>query len=104
MTTKILSLLCVIGFAGFCIAQDQSPTPGQEQEPTKHRTHKKATTTEASADTAASPSASSSPAASPKAKRTRKQESAATAASPAASPAASAKGKHSKATAAAAAS
>ena len=82
MTTKILALLCVVGFAGVCVAQEQSPTPGQE--PTKHRSHKKAKTTESTADTAASPSAAASPAASPKAKRTHKKAEAISAASPAA--------------------
>ena len=108
MTTKIFALLCVIGFARVCIAQDQSPSPGEPstKEPTKHRAHKKVETT-AAAETAASPSSAASPAASPKAKRAHKQAEAATSASPAASPAASPKGKraaHTKAGAAAAAS
>ena len=92
MTTKILALLCVVGLAGVCVAQDQSPSPGasQEQQPTKHRGRKKA---ESTASTAESPSAAASPAASPKAKRTRKKAEATTAASPAESPAASPKGK-----------
>src|SRR5438067_10096380 len=83
MTTKIFALLCVIGFAGVCIAQDQSPSPG-EQEPTK-RADKKAETTASAAETAASPSAAASPAASPKAKRAHRQAAAAAAASPSAS-------------------
>jgi len=89
MTTKIFALLCLIGFAAVCIAQDQSPTPAQSPEPTKHRAHKKAETTASAADTAASPSTAASPAASPKAKRARKQATAAAAASP--SPSASPK-------------
>lgn len=95
MTPKIFVLLCVIGFAGICIAQDQSPSPGEPsaKEPTK-RAHKKAETTASEAETAASPSEAASPAASPKAKRAHKQAEAATAANPAASPAASPKGKH----------
>ena len=86
MTTKIFVLLCVIGFAGVCIAQDQSPSPGESpaKEPTK-RAHKKAETTASAAETAASPSAAASPAASPKAKRAHKQAVAATTASPSAS-------------------
>ena len=74
MTIKIFALLCVIGFAGVCIAQDQSPTPGEPsaKEPTK-RAHKKAETTASEAQTAASPSTAASPAASPKAKRAHKQ-------------------------------
>jgi len=67
MTTKIFALLCVIGFAAVCIAQDQSPSPGESpaQEPTK-RAHKKAETTARPAETAASPSAAASPALLPK--------------------------------------
>jgi hypothetical protein len=86
MTTKIFALLCVIGFAAVCIAQDQSPSPGESpaQEPTK-RAHKKAETTASAAETAASPSAAASPAASPKAKRAHRPAEAATAASPSAS-------------------
>lgn len=96
MTTKILALLCVVGLAGVCIAQDQSsPSPGAspQQTPTKHRGRKKAESTASSAETAESPSAAASPASSPKAKRTRKKAEATTAASPAESPAASPKGK-----------
>ena len=87
MTTKILALLCVIGFAGVCIAQDQSPTPGEPsaKEPTKGAHKKKAETTASAAETAASPSAAASPAASPKAKRAHRQAVAATTASPSAS-------------------
>src|SRR5215468_9262601 len=93
MTTKILALFCVVGLAGICIAQDQSPpSPGAspEQEPTKHRAHKKAESTASTAESAESPSAAASPAASPKAKRTHKKAEATTAASPAESPAAAA--------------
>jgi hypothetical protein len=53
MTTKIFALLCVIGFAGVCIAQDQSPTPAESpspsQTPAKHRAAKKAKATPAPA-------------------------------------------------------
>ena len=94
MTTKMLALLCVFGLAGVCIAQDQSaPSPGASQEPTKHRSHKKAESSASTAQTAESPSAASSPAASPKAKRTHKKAESTTAASPAESPAASPHGK-----------
>jgi hypothetical protein len=86
MTTKFLALITAIGFAGVCITQAQSPTPGespaQSPSPTKSRTHKKAGTAAASAEA----TASASPAASPKAKRGRKKAAAVAAASPAASP------------------
>src|SRR5213596_3519552 len=82
MTTKFFTLISIIGFAGVCIAQAQSPTPGespaQSPSPAKQRAHKKAQTT-SSAETSASPAAS------PKAKRVSKKKEAATAASPAAS-------------------
>jgi hypothetical protein len=46
MTTKFLALISAIGFAGVCIAQAQSPTPGespaQSATPAKHRAVKKA--------------------------------------------------------------
>jgi hypothetical protein len=88
MTTKFFTLISIIGFAGVCIAQAQSPTPGESpaQSPTaaKHRTHKKAQTTASPVETAA-PSTAASPAASPKPKRVSKKKEAATAASPAAS-------------------
>ena len=88
MTTKFFTLISIIGFAGVCVAQAQSPTPGESpaQSPTaaKHRTHKKAQITASPVETAA-PSTAASPAASPKAKRVSKKKEAATAASPAAS-------------------
>src|SRR5262249_57443772 len=77
MNTKFLALICVIGVAGVCIAQAQSPTPAES--PTKHRAHKKADTAASSASTAASPS----PAASPIAKRGHKKTETATASNPA---------------------
>src|ERR1051325_11321167 len=62
MTTKILPLLCVIGFAGACIAQDQSPTPAESpspsQTPAKRRAMKKSKATPAPAT---HPTPSSSP-------------------------------------------
>jgi pyruvate/2-oxoglutarate dehydrogenase complex dihydrolipoamide acyltransferase (E2) component len=81
MTKKIFALLCVIGFAGVCIAQDQSPSPAESpaQAPTKRRAHKKAETTASPAETGASASPAASPAASPKAKRGAKKERAAAA-------------------------
>jgi hypothetical protein len=78
MTTKFFTLVTVIGFAGVCIAQAQSPSPeespAQSPTPAKHRASTKAQAT-------ASPAAS--PATSPKAKRGSKK--AAAAPSPAAS-------------------
>jgi len=80
MTTKSFALISVIGFAGVCIAQAQSPTPGESPTksptPAKHRAVTKAQAT-------VSPAAS--PATSPKAKRGSKKAAAAAAASPAAS-------------------
>jgi len=80
MTTKFFTVVTVIGFAGVCIAQAQSPTPGESPAksptPAKHRASTKAQAT-------ASPAAS--PATSPKAKRGSKKAAAAAAASPAAS-------------------
>ena len=80
MTTKFFTVVTVIGFAGVCIAQAQSPSPGespaQSPTPAKHRASTKAQAT-------ASPAAS--PATSPKAKRRSKKAAAAAAASPAAS-------------------
>src|SRR5436309_2999749 len=68
MTTKSFALISVIGFAGVCIAQAQSPTPGespaQSPTPAKHRAVTKAQAT-------VSPAAS--PAVSPKAKRAAKK-------------------------------
>lgn len=81
MTTKFFTLVTVIGFAGVCIAQAQSPTPAespaQSATPAKHRASTKAQAT-------ASPAAS--PATSPKAKRGSKKAAATAAATPAASP------------------
>ena len=80
MTTKSFALISVIGFAGVCIAQAQSPTPGESPTksptPAKHRAVTKAQAT-------VSPAAST--ATSPKAKRGSKKAAAAAAASPAAS-------------------
>jgi len=80
MTTKILSLIFAIAFAGVCIARAQSPTPAespaQSPTPAKHRASTKAQAT-------VSPAAS--PATSPKAKRGSKKAAATAAASPAAS-------------------
>jgi len=80
MTTKFFTVVTVIGFAGVCIAQAQSPTPGESPAksptPAKHRASTKAQAT-------VSPAAS--PATSPKAKRGSKKAAAAAAASPAAS-------------------
>jgi len=46
MITKISALIAVVGFAGVCIAQDQSPSPAESpsasQSPAKHRAAKKA--------------------------------------------------------------
>jgi len=80
MTTKFFTVVTVIGFAGVCIAQAQSPTPGESPAksptPAKHRASTKAQATVSSA---------ASPATSPKAKRGSKKAAAAAAASPAAS-------------------
>jgi hypothetical protein len=63
MTTKFLALIAVIGFAGVCVAQAQSPTPAESPSPSstpaKHRAVKKAKTTPAPA---AHPAPSQSPA------------------------------------------
>ena len=81
MTTKFLALISAIGFAGVCIAQAQSPTPGespaQAATPAKHRAATKA-------KAATSPAAS--PAASPKARRGAKKGEAMAAAHPTPSP------------------
>jgi len=51
MTTKFFTVVTVIGFAGVCIAQAQSPTPGESPAksptPAKHRAVKKAQATAA---------------------------------------------------------
>ena len=81
MTTKSFALISVIGFAGVCIAQAQSPTPGespaQSPTPAKHRAVTKAQAT-------VSPAAS--PAVSPKAKRAAKKPHATAAGHPTPSP------------------
>src|SRR5438034_1582488 len=81
MTTKSFALISVIGFAGVCIAQAQSPTPGespaQSPTPAKHRASTKAQAT-------VSPAAS--PAVSPKAKRAAKKPHATAAGHPTPSP------------------
>jgi hypothetical protein len=81
MTTKSFALISVIGFAGVCIAQAQSPTPGespaQSPTPAKHRAVTKAQAT-------VSPAAS--PAVSPKAKRAAKKPQATAAGHPTPSP------------------
>jgi hypothetical protein len=70
MTKRFLTLVFVIGLAGACVVQAQSPTPG-----------------ESPAGATASSAPAESPAGAPKAKRGRKKAEAGTAASPAASPA-----------------
>jgi len=81
MTTKSFALISVIGFAGVCIAQAQSPTPGESPAksptPAKHRAVTKAQAT-------VSPAAS--PAVSPKAKRAAKKAQATAAGHPTPSP------------------
>jgi hypothetical protein len=81
MTTKFLTLILVIGFAGVCIAQGQSPSPGESPaespSPAKERAVEKAQAT-------ASPAAH--PTASPKAKRGAKKAQATAAAHPTPSP------------------
>jgi hypothetical protein len=53
MITKISALIAVVGFAGICISQAQSPTPAESpsasQAPAKHRAIKKAKATPAPA-------------------------------------------------------
>jgi hypothetical protein len=53
MVTKISALIAVVGFAGICISQAQSPTPAESpspsQTPAKHRATKKAKATPAPA-------------------------------------------------------
>jgi hypothetical protein len=81
MTTKFLALISAIGFAGVCIAEAQSPTPGES--PAQAATPaKQGAATKAKAAT--SPAAS--PAASPKAKRGAKKAEARAAAHPTPSP------------------
>ena len=79
MTTKFVVLISVIGLAGICLVQAQSPTPGESPvaspSPAKHRMHKKA---EATASPAAPIAASPSPAE----KRTRKTKKTTAATSP----------------------
>ena len=72
MITKISALIAVVGFAGTCILQAQSPTPAES--PAKHRAAKKAHATPSPTGVAASASPAASPAASPKAKRGAKKE------------------------------
>jgi hypothetical protein len=77
MTTKLLTLISVIGFASTCVVQAQSPTPGESP-----------AASPSPAEKAASPSPGESPTASPKAKPTPKKAKAERkAASPVASPA-----------------
>ena len=80
MNSKFFAFVSVIGLAGICVVQGQSPTPAESPaaSPAKHRTHKKA---EATASPAAGTEASPSPAA----KRGRKAKTTA-ASSPAVSP------------------
>jgi hypothetical protein len=53
MITKISPLIALVGFAGICISQAQSPTPAESpspsQTPAKHRAMKKAKATPAPA-------------------------------------------------------
>lgn len=53
MNTKFFTLIAVIGFAGLCVVQAQSPTPAESpspsQTPAKHRIAKKAKATPAPA-------------------------------------------------------
>src|SRR5438045_9149523 len=62
MITKISALIAVVGLAGICISQAQSPTPAESpspsQTPAKQRTMKKAKATPAPAT---HPTPSSSP-------------------------------------------
>jgi len=74
MVTKISALIAVVGFAGICISQAQSPTPAESPSPAKHRAAKKAGAGASPAGVAASPSPAASPAGSPKAKRGAKKE------------------------------
>src|SRR5258708_2074306 len=59
MTTKVFALISVIGFAGVCIVQAQSPTPGESPAqlpaPAKHRAVKKAQPTPSPAQVTTSP-------------------------------------------------
>jgi pyruvate/2-oxoglutarate dehydrogenase complex dihydrolipoamide acyltransferase (E2) component len=72
MITKISALIAVVGLAGICVSQAQSPTPAES--PTKHRVAKKAHATPSPTEVAASVSPAVSPTASPKAKRVTKKE------------------------------
>ena len=49
MITKIFALIALVGFAGICVSQAQSPSPAESpspsQTPAKHRAMKKATAT-----------------------------------------------------------
>ncbi len=53
VTKKISALIALVGFAGICISQAQSPSPAESpspsQTPAKHRAMKKATATPAPA-------------------------------------------------------
>jgi hypothetical protein len=53
ITKKISALIALVGFAGICISQAQSPSPAESpspsQTPAKHRAMKKATATPAPA-------------------------------------------------------
>jgi len=97
MTAKFLALISVIGLASICLVQAQllapSAVPAASPSPAKHRAHKKAAATPATAEEAASPSTAESPAASPSPEKRRAHKKAETtaAASPATTePAASA--------------
>jgi outer membrane biosynthesis protein TonB len=79
MKTKFFPLIVLIGFAGACIAQAQSPTPGespaQSPSPAKETPKPEATPSPAKAD--------ASPTATPKAKPRAKKEKARPATTPA---------------------
>jgi len=103
MRYKLLTLLSLIGFAGVCVVNAQSPTPAESPaasaSPAKHRTHKKAETSPSPAtENTASPAAT--------ARRTRKKTEASPspAAETSASPTAHRKGKKAEASPAPAAS
>jgi hypothetical protein len=53
MVTKIFALIALVGYAGMCVSQAQSPSPPESpppsQTPAKHRAMKKATATPAPA-------------------------------------------------------
>jgi hypothetical protein len=81
MQTKLFALLLVIGLAGTCMVNGQSPSVSPLPAK-KHRVSKKAAATASMAQEVVAPSMAESPSASPKARRARKEKKATAETSP----------------------